>query len=96
MYIKLKLDTSLEAVVWRCSVKKSVFLEISQNSRKKSLCQSFFINKLAGLSCRQLSEKETQALEFLRTPFLQKPPMAVIDCFKKHKFSEIHYFFELV
>ena len=72
MYIKLKLDTSLEAVVWRCSVKKSVFLEISQNSRKKSLCQSFFINKLAGLSCRQLYEKETQALKFLRTPFLQK------------------------
>ena len=35
-----------EAVARRCSVKK-VFLEISQNSQEKNLCQSLFFNKVA-------------------------------------------------
>ena len=39
---------NIEAVVCRCSIKK-MFFEISQNSQKKRLCQSFFFNKHAGL-----------------------------------------------
>ena len=38
-----------EAVAWRCSVKK-VFLEISQNSPRKRLCQRLIFNKVAHLN----------------------------------------------
>ena len=37
-----------EAITWRYSVKK-VFLKISQNSQKKRMWQSLFLNKVAGL-----------------------------------------------
>ena len=37
-----------EAVVQRCSVKK-VFIQISQSSQEKQLCQSLFFNKVTGL-----------------------------------------------
>ena len=40
-------DTHPEAVARRCSVEK-VFLEISQNSQEKHMCQSLFFNKVAG------------------------------------------------
>ena len=37
-----------ETVARRCSLKRG-FLKISQNSQGKHLCQSFFLNKVAGL-----------------------------------------------
>ena len=45
----------LEAVVWRCSVKK-VFLEISQNSQKNT-CASLFFNKVAGRPATLLKKR---------------------------------------
>ena len=44
----LKVPPYLEAVAQKCSVKK-LFLEISQNSQDKNLCQSLYFNKVAGL-----------------------------------------------
>ena len=40
------IDKPAEAVAQRCSVKK-MFLESSQNSQQKNLCQSLFFNKVA-------------------------------------------------
>ena len=45
---KLKCYINSEALVRGCSVEK-VFLEISQNFTGKHLCQSLFLNKVAGL-----------------------------------------------
>ena len=59
----------------RCSVKE-VFLEISQNSQEKYLCQSLFLNKVAGLRPAALLKKSfwhrcfpVNFAKFLRTPF---------------------------
>ena len=48
-----------EAVVQRCSV-RNIFLEISQNSQEKNLCQSLFFNRAAGLrpkACNFIKKK---------------------------------------
>ena len=57
---------------------KKVFLEISQNSTGKHLCQSLFLNEVAGLSSATLLKKRfwhrsfpVNFVKFLRTPFLQ-------------------------
>ena len=52
-----------EAVVQRCSVKK-VFLEISQNSQEKHLCQGLFFNKVAGQR-----PEDVNFVKFVKTPF---------------------------
>ena len=63
----------LEAVVWRCSVKK-VFLEISQNSQKNT-CASLFFNKVAGRPATLLKKRlwhwcfPVNFVKFLRKPF---------------------------
>ena len=58
-----------KAVDQRCSVKK-VFLEFSQNSQEKHLCQSLF-NKVAGLLKRRIEHRcfPVNFAKFLRTPF---------------------------
>ena len=38
-------DLKIEAVAWRCSVKK-IFLEISQNSQENTFATVFFLIKL--------------------------------------------------
>ena len=60
----------------RCSV--NVFLEISQNSQKKHLCQSLLFNNVAGLKPETLLKKRlwhrcfsVSFAKFLTTPFLQ-------------------------
>ena len=67
-----------EVVAQKCSVKK-VFLEISQNSLEKQVCQSLFFNKVAGLRPEPLLKKRpwhwcfpVNFANFLRTPFLTK------------------------
>ena len=69
-------------VIWsshrRCSVRK-VFLEISQNSHEKNLCQSLFFNKVAG--------KETLAQVFFceiwetKKTFSYRTPLGNCFCF---------------
>ena len=62
----------------RCSVRK-VFLEISQNSHEKNLCQSLFFNKVAG--------KETLAQVFFceiwetKKTFSYRTPLGNCFCF---------------
>ena len=58
-----------KAVDQRCSVKK-VFLEFSQNSQEKHLCQSLF-NKVAGLLKTRIEHRcfPVNFAKFLRTPF---------------------------
>ena len=74
-----------------------MFLEISQNSLEStSLCQSFFLNKVAGLSPATLSKKRLwhKCFNFAklpRTPFCRTP---LDDCFWKMQFGIsqlIHY-----
>ena len=45
--------------------KKSLFLEISQNSLENPLCQRLFFNKVAGLRPSNLFEKEPLAQVFI-------------------------------
>ena len=73
-----KLFYNSKAVAQKCSVKK-VFLEISQNSLEKQVCQSLFFNKVAGLRPEPLVKKRpwhwcfpVNFANFLRTPFLTK------------------------
>ena len=52
----------------RCYLKK-VFLEVSQNSQQKTCARNSFLIKLQA-TCNFI-KKETLALKFLKTPFLQ-------------------------
>ena len=58
-------------------LRKKVFLEISQNSQEKHLCQSLFFNKVADLGPATLLKMRlwhrcfpVNLAKFLRTPFL--------------------------
>ena len=66
----------LEAVVQRCSVKKGVLRNFTKFTGKY-LCQSFFLNKVAGLRLATLLKKKfwhwyfpVNFEKFLGTPFL--------------------------
>ena len=66
---------SSEAVARRCSV-KNIFLEISPKFTGKHLCQSLFLNKVAGLRPATLLKKRllhkcfpVNSAKFLITPF---------------------------
>ena len=69
----LKIQAVTGGVLW-----EKVFLEILQNSQKKSLCQSLFFNKVTGLSPATLLKKRlwhgwfpVNFAKFLRIPILQ-------------------------
>ena len=58
----LRSITTVEAVNWRCSVKK-VFLEISQHSQKNTCARIYFLMKLQASACNFI-KKETLAQVF--------------------------------
>ena len=75
-----------ETVVRRCSVKK-LFLEISQNSQGKHLCQRLFFNKVAGLRLATLFKKSVRHrcfpvnfVKFLRTLFFTEHLRWLLIC----------------
>ena len=68
-------NLKIEAVIWRCSVKK-VFRNFTKFTGKH-LCQSLFFNKTAGLGAATLLKKRlwqrcfpVKFVKFLRTSFL--------------------------
>ena len=79
-----------EAFSQRCSVKK-VFLEISQNSQEKRLCQSPFFNKVAGQRPANLFIKRLAQVfpvnfaKFLGTSFLTEHLRWLLLSKKNHK-----------
>ena len=71
----LRSITTVEAVNWRCSVKK-VFLEISQHSQKNTCARVLFLIKLQTEACNFIKKRlwprcfPVKFLKFLRTTFL--------------------------
>ena len=80
-----------------CSVKK-VFLEISQNSQQKHLCQSLFFNKVADLRPATLLKTRlwhrcfhVNFVKFLRTPFcIEHHWVAASESHRKSPLKEIY------
>ena len=62
--LNLMEKIKLEAVARRCSVKR-VFLEMSQNSQEKNLCQSLFFNKLQTQGLQPYSTRDSGTGIFL-------------------------------
>ena len=83
---------------WRCSVK----IDIPKNFTKfpeKNLCQSFFLNKIAGLTCNFLKRNCSTGIflwifaNFLRAPFFTEHlPMMPLMLINKHFVFIIIYF----
>ena len=79
-----------EAVVWRCSVEK-VFLEISQNSHKKTFTRVSFLSKVTGQRPATLLKKRlwhrsfpVNFAKFLRALFFYRtPPVAASETTKQ-------------
>ena len=78
---------SSEAVAQRCSVKK-MFLELSQNSQEKQLCQSLFFNKVADLSLFSSEFREISKNTFsYRTPPAAVSESSIIDAWQSLKYA---------
>ena len=63
----------IETVAQRCSV-KNVFLEISQNSQEKNLCQKLFFNKVAGRPATLLKKRLWH-----KTPLFYRIPLVAVS-----------------